>query len=135
MTRTLVALLVVISVPALRSEDGLFIGCGSEGRQTLEKKELVLRIPVQRAPVTYVILRPDTETPKKFWLEMHMGDYRDPGDFVYVIVADDRLIEGEMFVRASERDSSGCKWAMAIEDEKAGKTIEEALRRAYGLER
>jgi hypothetical protein len=131
MLRAFVIFLALLTPLSIHAEDGLFVGKGSNVRQSFEDDHLVLRVPVQKVAVTDIVFRGDTENPKVYWLELHMTEYRDPGDFIYCLVAGGQLIEGQMVVRASDRTEGGCKWALQLTDPNAGRRFKKALRRAY----
>ena len=95
-----------------QAEDGLFIGLTGQEKESIRNGALISRLPLQRVQVDAVVLRPDTEDPKLFWLELHLHEYRDPGDFIYCLVAYGKLFRGQMAVRPSEqnpKDANG-RW-------------------------
>lgn len=125
---------IMFLVHLAQAEDGLFFGLLAKGREMIENGELVNHLPLQRLPVTAAVLRPDTDNKALFWLEFHLPERRDPGDFVYCLVADGKLIRAQMVVRPSELNAKGCKWAMEIKEAKAGEAIQKAITQAYGLD-
>lgn len=43
---------------------------------------LVVRQPLQRVTITHAVLRYDTDDKKIIWLELHMKESRDSGEFL-----------------------------------------------------
>jgi hypothetical protein len=73
--------------------------------QSLVDGYLVVRHPMQRVAITHAILRYDTDDKKIIWLELHMNELRDSGDFYYCESVPERTQERQFY--RDNREFSG----------------------------
>jgi hypothetical protein len=111
--------------------EGLFIADeAKEGTVAIEDGEMVLRQPATRLQPTKVVFRSDTDDPKKYWLEIHLDVYADPGDY-YIFTIGGKEYTG--FVVRSLDKKNNCKWALGFKDLAAGRELMKQIAVVYEL--
>ena len=100
----------------------------------MEEDGLVVRNPMRRVEVTHVILRKDTEDDEILWLELHMREYLDSGDFYVCESVPERRTGRQFYTRDSEYHEEGCKWAHRFDDVDAARESMRKLTTAYQLD-
>lgn len=131
--KAIAVFLAVLAVHELScADDGLFVVHSPEKiTRRIEEGYLIARVPVKRVEITHVVFRPDTENPKKFWLECHMRRFLDPQGEVYFSLNGKEL--NAFTVRTSELVDKGSKWALLFTDRQEGMTILKAIAAIYEL--
>ena len=106
---------------------------GENGTSTIEDGELVWRLPVKRQVVTRASLRHDTEDRSILWLELHLKEWRDPGDHVAHFKHASKE-HWQFKVRGSGENEGGALWVMRFDDLAKGRVALDAVSKTYKLD-
>lgn len=133
MKHLLIFLIIILWPSLLMAEDGsLYVpkeGC--KATETVKDGFYELRFPVIKIPVTHVVLRYDTEDRTILWLELHLTERRDSGDYYYFEPANNSKYQ--FYTRTSHFNSGCSKWALRFDKlEEARKALSE-VKKAYKL--
>ncbi len=106
---------------------------GENGRSAIEDGELVWRLPVKQQVVTRSSLRHDTEDRRIFWLELHLEEWRDPGDHVAHFKHASKK-HWQFKIRGSGENDGGALWVMRFDDVAKGRVALAAVAKTYKLD-
>jgi hypothetical protein len=133
MIRIIATLLMLTA--SLMADGGLYVHDREKKTiQALDDGYLVVRHPMQRVVITHAILRYDTDDKKIIWLELHMNELRDSGDFYYCESVPERTQERQFHTRSSEFHDKGTKWALRFDTIKDARISLNKIKTAYGLD-
>ncbi len=126
---------LILFTTSLLADDGLFIhDRQKDASEKIEDGYLVVRHPMERVEITHLILRHDTEDKNIIWLELHMENFRDSGDFYYCAAVPERTNERQFYTRSSEFHDRGCKWAFRFDTIEDARISFNKIKAAYKLD-
>ena len=134
MNRSAVALaLASMVVGAAFGDGGLYlVPPGESGSGAIEDGDLVWRFPVMRQEITRASLRHDTEDPSILWLELHLKEWRDPGDHIAHFKHASKE-HWQFKLRGNGENEGGALWVMRFDDVAKGRIALEAVAKTYKL--
>ncbi|NCF93382.1 MAG: hypothetical protein GWQ05_20865 [Verrucomicrobiaceae bacterium] len=106
---------------------------GAEASHEVKDGHLIMRIPVEATNVSDVVFRQDTKDASLFWLELHMDEWRDPGDRVYHFEPSSEEF-GSFSVGGSKIHRDGCSWQMKFTSKENALKAFQAVTKAYQLD-
>ncbi len=132
--KSIIATLLMFTA-SLNADGGLYVyDKEKKSTQTLVDGYLVVRHPMHRVAITHAILRHDTDDKKIIWLELHMDESIDSGDFYYCESVPERTQDRQFYTRSSEFHDQGTKWAFRFDSSKDARISLNKIKAAYSLD-
>ena len=130
---SLLLMATTVAVGAAPPDGTLYLAeAGLEASHEVKDGYLIMRIPVVRVSVADTVLRPDTEDASLFWLELHMEEWRDPGDCVYHFEPSSQKFNS-FSVGGSKLHPEGCSWRMKFISKEDALKAFQAVAKSYQL--